>query len=558
MPTSQPHEQYDVIIIGAGISGIAMACQLKEKLNLSRFIIFEKQDGIGGIWQSHQYPGVACDVPAPLYSYRFAPNQSWSTLTPSGREILEYLEGVCAKYNIMENIQFNTSVTALQWKDESGTAEWEVESIQKNGMRSLTRSKIVIAAAGKFNIPRLSPLIKTPGLASFTGQILHTARWDPAVSLDHKNVLVVGSGCAAAQLLPALLKHSPCIKSITQLIRSPPWVSPRFLSPTGLLSEKHILGLLRHVPGLAGIVRMVMLAFLESEYFRFYGSRSNWFSRIWRWWRERLFLGFMRRSVAREYWGILEPGYQVGCKRVVQDSGWFGCLADGRVRLVTGGIKRVECDVVVLGSDSDDAGGEEGTRECRIPTDVIILATGYETDTLLDSISIAGRDSIALQEIWKERGGPQAYLGIAMDHFPNLFFVSGPNSSVGHTTVLIGIEHSVSYIVKLIGNVLDGRASTVEVKEEACRRWTEMVQDASRESVWIAGGCRNWYVDGRRWNSMIYPFSQIYAIYTYAFPRWEDWTVNQTHTSGMGSIRKLLNIGALLLGTVLIMIYISQ
>ncbi|KAL4871864.1 hypothetical protein BDV12DRAFT_163269 [Aspergillus spectabilis] len=441
--------------------------------------------------------------PAPLYSYSFAANLNWSSLNPSGKEILEYLCRVCETYHLDENIQFNTKVTELRWSEKNKEWETRIAEDKPDGRlhESTIRSRVAISAVGKFNEPKTSVLEHIPGIHTFKGRILHTARWDESVSLEGRNILVIGSGCSAAQLVPEVLRDSMKAKSVTQIMRSPPWVAPRALSEEGILAEKYILCVLRHVPGLARIVRLIMLAVLETDYFRFY--KASAVCRLFRSMKKKSLLEYMRRTVPDQYHGALTPHYEMGCKRLVQDSGWFQSLRDSKINLTTSKIKRVEPYAVVLGCKKDDE-----NEDSRVATDIIILATGYETTNLLESISVFGRNGVELQDAWAQRGGPHAYLGVSMDKFPNLFFVFGPNSSVGHTTVLIGIENSISYIVSLIKHIVNGQVRALEVKEEACRRWTSEIQAASRSSVWMKGGCQNWYIDGGRWNSMIYPFSQ--------------------------------------------------
>jgi hypothetical protein len=195
---------------------------------------------------------------------------------------------------------------------------------------------------------------------------------------------------------------------------------------------------------------------------------------------------------------MLTPRYIVGCKRLVLDPGWYDTLKDPKFSLHTSRLKRFEDNCLVL---------DTGSKETKVATDVLLLATGYSpTSNFLSSISITGRDGIDLQNIWNARGGPQAYLGLAMDQFPNLYFVSGPNSSVSHGSVMAGIENSVCYIMQLMMPVLEGQIESLEVKKDACCTWTQKVQLASKVSIWVKGGCSNWYIDERRWNSMIYPY----------------------------------------------------
>ncbi|KAJ5329150.1 flavin-binding monooxygenase [Penicillium brevicompactum] len=485
---------YPVIIIGAGISGIASACQLKRKFGCNQFMVFERQDGIGGTWWNHRYPGVATDSPSPLYSYSFAPPPSFAGPRATGKEMYQYLHAVCARHGILDRIQLNTNVTELIWNNSE--KQWIASTSTANG-RARVRAKIVISAVGKSGNPDMSIMQSIPGSDTFRGRVMHTAQWDSSVDLGGKDITVIGGGCSAAQLVPQLLTSTEIQpRSVAQIIRSPHWVMPDPYS--GVISRFWNICMPVIVSCRLGawIARSVLFIINELFYLIFfrnslYGSRFQ--ERL-----RRKFVSFIDRKVPGEYRSVLTPKYMVGCKRVVIDSGWYDTLKDLRFSLHDSQVRRFESNHLVVGTGRD---------ETKLPTDVLLLATGYNpTSNFLSSISITGRDGIDLQDIWSSRGGPQAYLGLAMDQFPNLFFLFGPNSSVSHGSVMGGIENSVSYIVQLIGPVLEGEIASLEVKKDARHAWTQKVQLASKDSIWMKGGCSNWYIDERGWNSMIYPY----------------------------------------------------
>ncbi|KAH8704084.1 flavin-binding monooxygenase [Talaromyces proteolyticus] len=483
-----------IAIIGAGFSGIAAGCRIKEKLGFSQFKIFERMDGVGGVWRKQRYPGVACDIPAPLYSLSFAQSTGWSTLTPSGEEIQCYLDGVCKKYEMINNIQFNTEITDLNWEESS--SRWKISGfrLQREKERELFSlyANVVIIAAGKFYSPNLANIPKLPGIDRFGGRIIHTLDWDDSLNLEGKDVIVVGSGCTAAQVVPSLLASPHNAGSVTQLMRSAPWVRPKFISER-LMSmwEQYMPWLTRHIPFLAGITRMIIFVITESYYYLLFASS------IGRTRFKRHVLRYIHREAPAEYHEILAPDCEVGCKRFVQDIAWYESLNDPRVHLTTANLKVFEENAVVL--EDRHCGLEK-----RIPAQIVVLATGYDISTFYPSMSTTGRDGVELHRLWTERGGPQTYLGIAVDKFPNLFILGGPNSTNGHTSVLINIENGVGYLIQLLKPIIMGDISTCEVKTDACTRWTSKIQDASNGSVWKTG-CSNWYISKTGWNGTAYP-----------------------------------------------------
>jgi cation diffusion facilitator CzcD-associated flavoprotein CzcO len=433
--------------------------------------------------------------PASLYSLSFAQNLEWSTFTPPGKEIQHYLDSVCKRYRINDNIQLNTEITHLQW--EVCSSQWRVTGTVIHEGKARTPfsfyAKVIINAAGKFIEPNLVGIQDVPGFEDFKGDVLHSSNWDSSLNLEGKNILVVGSGCTAAQIVPSLLKTTANVKTVTQLMRSAPWVRPRFLSKKAMgLWETHLPWLIQTIPLLAVIIRGIIFLVTESQFFLIFGSRSG---------RKRLkkkLIRYIQQAAPEKYHEILTPNYEVGCKRFVQDATWFESLHDPRMHLTTETFKRLTKDAVVLESQGN---GEERV----IPADVIVLATGYDTSTFFPSIKTTGKDGLELHQVWTERGGPQAYMGIAIDKFPNLFLLGGPNSSSGHTSVIINIENGLSYILSLLRPIVNGEVSTWEIKEYACTRWTANIQEASKNRVWKTGGCSNWYIGKNGWNGTVYP-----------------------------------------------------
>ncbi|KAF3384702.1 Baeyer-Villiger monooxygenase [Penicillium rolfsii] len=494
--------RYPVLIIGAGISGIAAACQLKEKLGLTDFLVLEQQDGIGGTWWSHRYPGVACDVPAPLYSYSFAGNPSWSTFKPSGSEIQQYLVDVCEKFQIWGNIQTKCTVTALDWSDSQH--EWTAAVLTPQGWQTIG-AKIVITAVGKFGTPQLSILEGLDGRESFNGTILHSAQWGDSVQPQGQRVTVIGGGCSAVQIVSELV-GSKIINnrahSVTQVIRSPHWVAPSHLSGWALNQwERYMPLLLRTIPGLAWIVRSLIFMITDLTYLVYFKVHpaSDYFRNR----REQQLLSHLHSTIPTHYADMLTPSYPLGCKRVISDVEWLKCLHSEQLQLYNLPLARLEERAVIL---------RNGSEELRILTDILVLATGYQQRTLLQNLRVTGRGGTDLHQMWQAQGGPQAYLTLAVDKFPNLFMLYGPNTSNGHTSVIVGIENAISYIIKLARPIIAGHIISVEPQEASRIQWTRKVQGASMDTVWVRGGCSNWYIGEKGFNAMAYPYVDLLLI----------------------------------------------
>ncbi|OHF04209.1 hypothetical protein CORC01_00548 [Colletotrichum orchidophilum] len=499
-------DRYSVIVIGAGESGIAVGCMLKTKLGTNDFRIFDRQGGVGGAWYTNRYPGVACDIPAIFYSYSFAPNYEWTTLFPPGQEIQQYLDGVCDKLDIRSNIQLDTEVSSARWVDED--AEWEVKvtpSIHQNEQAAdkILRCKVLVTCAGELVEPNIWPQ-HVPGITSFQGQVFHTARWNDDVSLTGKDVVVIGAGCTAAQLVPALASPPIAAKSITQLMRAPPWVMPRPEKPPPRLMEIVSI-LLRTVPGLGLFLRLCLFLYAESTWLN---VGMGWFGKKRRQWFEQRLLVHLRKTVPPRYHDILTPRFGVGCRRIIVDGGWLESLSLTNVELTNRPLVAIESQSVVLGPPPDQQhltynDEKKDGETIKKSADVIILANGFETSTYLHRLKVQGRNGVLLHEVWKANGGPGAYLSTAVHGFPNFFMILGPNSVSGHSSAILASENVAGYALNFIKLVLSGQARTVEVHSEAEKSYTADVQRRSLDKVWQT--CHNGYIQTGGWNSSICP-----------------------------------------------------
>lgn len=372
--------------------------------------------------------------------------------------------------------------------------------------QEVVRARIVCSCAGGLVEPNAWPS-SIPGRDTFEGPVFHSARWDHNVPLKDKNVVVIGTGCSAAQFVPLLTKEPYNAKSITQIMRSPPWVVPKPQEPFGSENyRKYSPAVFSTVPGLAFLFRLICFASCEKDYYTIIDDNS-WNHKS----RKKLeaqMVARMRAMVPEKYHEILTPDYSIGCKRRIFDAAWFESLNDPKIELTTKPITKVSPHSVTIGPgrqypDPENKKSRVPTDEETIPADVIILGNGFEATTWLHPLKIRGKNGEYMQDVWDARGGPQAYLGLAMDGFPNLFIIFGPNTATGHSSVILASENMVEYTIKVIKKILHGEVATAEIRKESEVAWTKTVQDRLKGTVFNSG-CKNWYQrDG--WNATGYP-----------------------------------------------------
>ena len=515
--------------------------------------------------------------PASFYSFSFAPNYEWSSFHPSGPEILRYFHQVCDRYQISDKFQFNTDVTELRWLEAE--AVWEAKLIHlipgtgdlskqdrerlmtRNGpgsvqiVEEIVRAKIICTCAGGFVEPKSWPA-EIPGRDQFEGRILHSAKYDPNVSLEGKDVVVIGSGCSAVQIVPTIRKAPYNARSVTQIMRSPPWVEPR-QSPPGGEEKWHKWSSLAFglIPGLFTAWRAYIFFILEMEFLTIF--RMNQRGAQARKRHENYLSKHLERTVPEKYLEILLPNYPVGCKRRVFDSNWLPSLNDPMIELTTRRVTAVRQRSITIGPDRhypdrDVADSKALVEQQEIPADVIILANGFDMTGWLFPLRVIGKGGAHLWEVWKERGGPQAYMGNTMDGFPNLFIIFGPNTATGHSSVILATENMVKYTLKFIRKILQGDVRTFDVKKEKEVAWTSEIQDQLNKTVFKTG-CASWYNDDSGWNSTAYPYvdlsqpcqknkltlhrrTQIDFGIRCMFPRWDDFNIQYTR-KGLSKLR---------------------
>lgn len=461
--------QVDIVIIGAGFAGIGMAIQLKAA-GRDDFVVLEQHSELGGTWRDNTYPGCACDVPSPLYSFSFDPNPRWSRFFASQDEIWDYLRDSARRHGIEPHLRCEATVTAATFDAQEG--RWHVEV---NG-REVIEARVVVSAVGALQLPKVPDL---PGLDSFAGVAFHSARWRHDHDLRGRDVAVVGTGASAVQFVPAI---APSVNRIDLYQRSAAWITPK---PNPRVPEERQRAYARQ-PLRQRAVRDAVYWALE--------ARGVGFALTPRAMRalERQARAHLRRQVDDP--GLrarLTPDYQIGCKRVLLSSDFYPAVASDTVELVTDPIAHVTPRGIV------DATGVERA------VDTIIFGTGFDVAGNLTHFPIRGRDGRLVGDVWAEQG-VGAHLGITAHGFPNLFFLLGPNTGLGHSSVLFMIEAQMRYVGQALDLLDRHGAAAVEVRAEPQRVWVGKVQRQLSHRVWQSG-CSSWYLDASGRNIAIYP-----------------------------------------------------
>lgn len=461
----RPH--HHIVIVGTGFSGLGMAIKLKKR-KYQDFIVLEKAADIGGTWRDNTYPGCACDIPSNLYSFSFALNPGWSHIYPSQSEIQRYLLHCAERFGITEHIRCQCEVLQANWQEDE--QRWHLSTAQG----PLT-ADILIAGQGPLAEPSLPAI---PGIEHFAGTLFHSARWQHTYDLTGKRVAVIGTGASAIQFVPKIQAQ---VEHLTLFQRTPPWIMPRGDHEVTTRRQS----LYRRLPFVQRLVR----------------------NRIY-WRNEITALGFVHRPdmlkagvrIAQRHLQAqvpdpdlrtrLTPNYTLGCKRVLVSDDFYPALNQPNVTVITDAIREIRAESVVTANGS--------TYE----VDTLICGTGFHvTDTQFPR-RIYGRDGRSLGEHWQE--GPDAYRGTTVAGFPNLFLMIGPNTGLGHNSMIFMIEAQISYILDCLHTMEHRGMQTVEVRPESQEAFNRDIQQHMQHTVW-ASGCSSWYLDASGRNTTIWP-----------------------------------------------------
>jgi cation diffusion facilitator CzcD-associated flavoprotein CzcO len=448
-------DRTDVAIIGAGAAGICLGAKLSAAG--VPFLVFEKAQSVGGTWRENVYPGSGCDVVSHLYSFSFAQKADWTRRFAKQPEIQAYLAECAERFGVRARIKFGTTVTALRF--HADTNDWSVETASGD----VYRAKTVVTAVGQLNKPFTPDL---PGASAFAGPRFHSAEWDRTVDLRGKRVAVIGSGASAIQFVPEIAKLA---SRLSLFQRSPNWVIPKLDREVGPIEAWAY----RRVPALLKLLRLRDYWSLERSWSAFIQGRR--YGRRWQRESQEMLEAAISDPELRR---VLTPDYPPGCKRILLSNDWFATLARENVTVVPRQAVSLDQSSVI------DANGQ------RHEADVLIYATGFQAHDFLPGIDIEGREGRDLRDHWGAH--PKAHRGMAVPGFPNLFMLYGPNTNLGHGSILFMLECQANYILGCI-RLMRGRGlKTLEARAEATAKFNTNLRREMKRTVWEAG-CSSWY-----------------------------------------------------------------
>eukprot|EP01111_Echinosteliopsis_oligospora_P017690 TRINITY_DN7769_c0_g1_i1.p1 TRINITY_DN7769_c0_g1~~TRINITY_DN7769_c0_g1_i1.p1 ORF type:complete len:520 (-),score=102.96 TRINITY_DN7769_c0_g1_i1:38-1597(-) len=452
-----------IVIVGSGISGMCAAIQLKRQLGLTSFTLYSLENEVGGTWMVNVYPGCACDVPSHLYSFSFEPNPNWTEKYSGQREIHKYLIDVAKKHDLYSHIKFRTAITSAIW--DSSKNKYHISSKNLDtGLIEESFADILINGGGGLRIPNIPEKFK-----EFKGPLCHSAQWNPSLDFHDKTVAIIGSGASAIQIIPQLAES---VKKLQVYQRTATWVVPRdnYSYPRWLKS------LFRVSPFCQRIYRSFIYLNNEITFYAF--RRDSYLSPVVSRVASRLAAKNLKNSLPDEdIRNKLTPKYTMGCKRISVSNDYLPSFTRENVSLITEPIEKVDGNTIKTTTQEREA-------------DVIILATGFDLLKSVADTKIIGLDGADLQEQWRDC--PRAYLGISYDKLPNAFFLVGPNTGLGHNSIIFMIECQVNYIIEAIRTMMKQDKASIVVKPERQISFCEELDEKMQHTV-FASGCGSWY-----------------------------------------------------------------
>jgi cation diffusion facilitator CzcD-associated flavoprotein CzcO len=490
----KPSDTQQVLIIGSGFAGLGMAIKLREA-GIRDFTILERGDSVGGTWRDNHYPGCACDVQSHLYSFSFEPNPEWTRMFARQPEIRAYLEKCADKYDLRRHIVFGANVQSARYDDASST--WTVGTA--DGRQHTAR--VLVSGMGGLSNPAM-PNVK--GLETFKGKAFHSAHWDHGYNLDGKRVAVIGTGASAIQFVPQIQKIAGRVDLYQ---RTAPWIMPKPDRAIGTIER----AIYRRFPSLQQAYRSAIYLAMESRVLGFAINPKLM----------KLVEGIARRHIKQQIPDAalrakVTPDYTIGCKRILISNDYYPALTAPNVEVITDGIREVRAHSIV-----DDHGVE---RE----VDVIIHGTGFKAQDPMPRGVVFGRGGVDLLDAWKD--GPEAYLGLSVAGFPNFFMLVGPNTGLGHNSMVYMIESQIAYVMDALKTMQSRKLKAVDVKPEAQVTFNAGIQGKLANTVWTTG-CKSWYVDANGKNTTLWPgFTFVYRGKTRRFPATQYTLVSATTT----------------------------
>ena len=456
MSSSKTNDDIRIVIIGAGMAGILSAIKLQE-LGYKNFTIYEKSDRVGGTWRENTYPGIACDVPAHLYTYSFEPNPDWSRTFAPGPEICEYFERIAQKYHVHDYVNFNEAVPRCEFKD----GRWHIET--SKGRKDV--ADILIAATGVLHVPHIADI---PGLDNFQGSWFHSAEWDHSVPLDGKRVGVIGTGSTAIQITSALVDR---VERFDLFQRTAQWVMPIEDVPYTDEEKAAFRDDRQKIEELREQINVDFDLFSNAVI----DSESDEMKEI-----EAECLRNLETVKDPELREKLRPDYRAGCKRLIFSSDFYDKIQRPNANVITAGIDKIEANGV-------------RTKDGELhELDVLVVATGFRADSFIRPTTVIGRGGVNLDDAWAN--SPVAYLSISVPEFPNFFMLNGPNGPVGNFSLIKIAEAQLQYIMQLVEQIREGRCHEISASQAATAKFEAERTEAAKKSIW-ATGCNSWYLD---------------------------------------------------------------
>ena len=446
-----------IVIIGAGMAGILTAIRLREA-GYENFVIYEKSDRLGGTWRDNTYPGIACDVPAHMYTYSFEPNPEWSSTYAPGPEIHAYFEHTAKKYDVLKYVRFNEEVPYCEFID----SRWRIKT--STGRKD--EAAFVIAATGVLHHPFVADI---PGLDSFAGACFHSSRWDHSVEVAGKRVGVIGTGSTAIQITTAITDK---VARFDLFQRTAQWI---MLIDDIKYTDEDRAEFRADRSKLEAVRQQV-----NDDFEIFSNAVIDADSQEMKDVEDACLANLednVRNPVLREK---LRPDYRAGCKRLIFSGDFYDAIQHPNAHVVTEGIQRVEAEGIRLNNG-----------ELR-KLDVLVVATGFRADSFIRPTTVLGRDGINLDDVWSDH--PVAYMSISIPEFPNFFMLNGPNGPVGNFSLIQIAEYQVNYILQLMENIRAGECREISASPSATAEFERERSAAAKKSIW-ATGCKSWYLD---------------------------------------------------------------
>ncbi|WP_250656300.1 flavin-containing monooxygenase [Alkalimarinus coralli] len=449
---------HKIAIIGTGFSGLGMAIQLKQS-GEEDFVVFEKESGVGGTWRVNHYPGCACDVPSHLYSFSFAQKPDWTRMFAPQHEIRSYLEYCADQYKIMPHVRLKTAVNSARWDDNNG--HWRVED---DSGRQYS-ADVLIAGAGGLSIPSYPSI---DGMDKFKGKTFHSQNWDHDYDLKGKRVAVIGTGASAIQFVPHVQRQAA---SLSLYQRTPPWILPK---PDRAISkvEKRLF---KYSPRSQQLFRDALYWLYESRAVGF--SFDPRVMSLAKHWALKHIKAQIKDPQLRDK---VTPDYTIGCKRILMSDDYYSALDQQNAEVITNGIAEVTANSIIT---------KDGNEQ---KVDAIIFGTGFKATDPIPRGFLFGRNGQDINDAWAN--GPEAYKGTTVAGFPNLFILMGPNTGLGHNSMVYMIESQIAYVKSALTFMSQQKTPFIDVSANRQQDYNKKIQKKLTGTVWDSGGCQSWYI----------------------------------------------------------------